>query len=189
MINILRYNSSHKDDWNNFISTCNNSTFLFNRNFMDYHNHIFNDFSLIFYKKNKIISVIPGNINDSTFYSHQGLTYGGFLFSDSINTETTLHIFEEFENFLKDFGIKKIIYKCIPSIYHSKQIDYDHYCLFRYDYNLTRRDLSFSLNLDFPIKMSRDRRYRTNKSKRNELKIIEGEDFTEFMQIDRKSVV
>ena len=56
-----------------------NSTFLFQRDFMDYHSDRFMDHSLLVFKDEKLIAVLPGNQVDNTVYSHQGLTYGGLI--------------------------------------------------------------------------------------------------------------
>ena len=44
MVSIETYKDSYKDDWNNFVDSAKNSTFLFNRDFMDYHSDRFEDF-------------------------------------------------------------------------------------------------------------------------------------------------
>ena len=39
--------------WNKLVSESKNGTFLFDRNFMDYHKHKFQDFSLMIYNEKK----------------------------------------------------------------------------------------------------------------------------------------
>lgn len=53
MIEIRRYDSSMKEVWNSFIEASKNATFLFNRNYMEYHADRFEDHSLIFLERTK----------------------------------------------------------------------------------------------------------------------------------------
>lgn len=74
MIEVRKYKSEDKVIWNEFVSTAKNATFLFNRDFMDYHKDRFEDFSLMCFEKEKLVGVLPANILGDTVYSHQGLT-------------------------------------------------------------------------------------------------------------------
>ncbi|TAD97029.1 MAG: hypothetical protein EAZ97_13070, partial [Bacteroidetes bacterium] len=58
---IIRYESAWKDRWNDFLSVSKNASFLFDRNFMDYHKDRFRDHSCIFIEKNQILAVFPAN--------------------------------------------------------------------------------------------------------------------------------
>ena len=189
MISVVKYTDSHREEWDKFVESSINGTFLFFRDFMEYHKDRFDDFSLLFYKDDKLISIIPGNHQENIFFSHQGLTYGGFIFLDSIKIETTIEIFTEFELFLKKYNFKKILFKCIPTIYHKKQIEYDLYCLFVKNYKLTRRDLSFAIDFHLPFNLSKDRRYRTNKSMKNDLEVAEEPEFEKFMSIVNQNLM
>lgn len=72
MFEIERYTADQKAIWNQFVLNSKNGTFLFDRNYMDYHSDRFEDYSLMIYRKG----------NFTHYYSHQGLTYGGLIMSD-----------------------------------------------------------------------------------------------------------
>ena len=78
---VKTYKSSDKNTWNNFVLESNQDTFLFQRDFMDYHSDRFIDYSLMVYKNDKVIALLPANRVDDTLYSHQGLTYGGLIYA------------------------------------------------------------------------------------------------------------
>jgi hypothetical protein len=48
-ITVRRYQKSDFTQWNSFINEAKNSTFLFHRDFMEYHSDRFEDFSLFEY--------------------------------------------------------------------------------------------------------------------------------------------
>ena len=76
MLTIKRYDPTQKLVWDNFLENCKNGTFLFKRDFMDYHKSRFDDFSIMIYRGSQLIALVPGNIDLNNVYSHQGLTYG-----------------------------------------------------------------------------------------------------------------
>ena len=57
MISIKKYNKSDKESWDQFVESSKNATFLFKRDFMDYHSHKYDDFSLMIYKDTKLIGL------------------------------------------------------------------------------------------------------------------------------------
>ena len=65
--------------WDSFVSASKNATFLFQRNYMDYHNDRFVDHSLMFNRNNQLVALLPANINGDVLYTHAGLTSGGVI--------------------------------------------------------------------------------------------------------------
>src|SRR5690606_41235897 len=60
------------NQWNEFISAAKNSVFLFNRNYMDYHQDRFNDHSLLISKSGKLVAVLPAHEKEKEIFSHAG---------------------------------------------------------------------------------------------------------------------
>ena len=76
---IKRYSSVCEGEWNAFVERSRQGTFLFNRGYMDYHSDRFDDFSLMAYDRGVLKGVLPANRVGNVLYSHQGLTYGGWI--------------------------------------------------------------------------------------------------------------
>ncbi len=168
------YTNSEKEAWNEFLLNCKNYHFMFNRDFMDYHSDRFEDFSLIFKdEKDKIVALLPGNIKDNIFYSHEGLSFGGFLIDKNFHTIDMVEIFSQMKVFLKNKNISKIIYKCIPVIYHKYPAQEDLYALFINEAILYRRDVSSSIYLDEGYVYSESKRRSINKAKKKGLICVE----------------
>lgn len=117
---VVKYSASHYLEWNAFVSHSKNGTFLFHRDFMEYHNDRFEDFSLMVYKNDKLTAILPANISNSTIYSHQGLSYGGVLVLKNINIKTYTDVFSSIFNYLKKQNFKSFIIKKMPFIYNKK---------------------------------------------------------------------
>jgi len=145
---ITKYTKNLKVAWDTFVKQSKNGTFLFYRDYMDYHSDRFYDASLVVYNdKDKITAILPASKKDGCFYSHQGLTYGGLVVSKNIKQYKVLDIFREIINFICKENLKKIIYKPLPHIYHLRPAEEDIYALFRNKFKLFKREPSTTLNM------------------------------------------
>ena len=183
-MNITKYTVEYKSLWNEFVKNSKNGHFFFQRNYMEYHSDRFEDFSLIVFDDNdKLIAILPANIKENILYSHQGLTFGGFLVDDKMKTETMLEIFELLKQFLKEKNIVKIVYKCIPYIYHTKPSEEDRYALFRNEAKLIRRDVTSTIDLTEQARYSKGRKWTINKAKKESIEIFESNDYEIFWEL------
>jgi hypothetical protein len=94
LIEVRKYKISDKELWNDFVSSAKNATFLFNRDFMEYHKDRFEDYSLLCFHKDKLVGILPANIVGNKVYSHQGLTYGGLVLNESIGLLNAFDIYK-----------------------------------------------------------------------------------------------
>ncbi|MCK9337370.1 MAG: GNAT family N-acetyltransferase [Arcobacteraceae bacterium] len=183
-MNIIRYVKEYKNLWNEFVKNAKNSHFLFHRDYMEYHSDRFEDFSLmIFDDAEKLITILPANIKEDTLYSHQGLTFGGFLVDDKMKTETMVEIFQALQIFIKSQNIKKLVYKCIPYIYHIKPSEEDRYALFRHDAKLIRRDVTSTIDLTEEVRYSKGRKWTINKAQKEAIETFESDDYGTFWEL------
>ena len=181
---IIQYSNDYKSLWNEFVKNSKNSHFFFLRDYMEYHSNTFKDFSLlVFSTSNKLISILPANIVDNILYSHQGLTFGGFLIDNKMKTESFLNIFEILQLFLKKKGITKLVYKCIPYIYHVKPSEEDRYALFKNDARLIRRDISSTINLENKIPYQEQRKRAIKKALEYDLNFVEMKELGSYWKI------
>lgn len=180
---IKLYTFELRTEWDDFVLKSKNGTFLHLRDFMEYHQSRFNDYSLLFYEKEKLIAIMPGHIEDKVFYSHKGLTYGGLVMNADTKAKDVLSIFEYLTVTFRHQGIKKIIYKAIPHIYHQQPSEEDLYALFRYNAVITERNISSTIGLTERLKYSELRRRGIKKAEKNDLKIEKSNDFAGFWNI------
>ena len=114
MFEIVRYTPAHHDAWNRYVDKSRNATFLFYREYMDYHSDRFHDHSLLFFVGNHLHSVLPAHEVGDLFCSHRGLTYGGLLMDEDVTTADVLHLFEELNDYLRQHGFRRVLYRAIP---------------------------------------------------------------------------
>ena len=180
MLKIRLYDPTLKPVWDNFLENCKNATFLFKRDFMDYHKSRFDDFSMMIYRGSKLIALVPGNIDLNNVYSHQGLTYGGILIHSDSKFVEYLEIFTEVLTFLKKKSINSFFVKQIPTIYNlnfNDELDYLSFITASENY---RKDIISVINLQSDFKISRDRINGNKRGEKNLLEFREVHDFDEF---------
>lgn len=124
---IKKYTENDFKTWNDFIAQAKNATFLFHRDFMEYHKDRFEDYSLMIFEEEKLVAVLPANRSGEIVYSHQGLTYGGLVLSPKSKLYHIIFIFKSILHYLSINQVSKLFLKQIPSIYCdylSDEMDY-----------------------------------------------------------------
>ncbi len=177
---VRRFKTQDTDLWNAFIAEAKNATFLFHRNFMEYHADRFQDYSLLVFEDEKVVAVLPANVEGDTLFSHQGLTYGGFIFDIKIKLAEVITIVQSTLHYLHVNDIKNIQLKLIPSIYHTVFSEEINYPLFLADAKLIRRDCLSVIDLSRPIHYSTDRKQAVKRGFKNNLTVKEEADFELF---------
>lgn len=181
---IIKYENKYKEEWNQFINISKNGTFLLNRDYMEYHSDRFPDHSYIFLdEKDKISALIPGTVKGEIFYTHRGLTYGGLILDKNSKMVDVLEYFKLLNNELKKSGIKKVIYKNIPYIYHSYPSQEDEYALFKQKAEIFSLGIASTIELDKEFKFNKSRKSSISKAKRYGLEIKKDENFKEFWNL------
>jgi len=102
------YQKSDYTNWNVFIGLAKNATFLFHRDFMEYHSDRFQDYSLIILDGEKWVAVLPANVVGNEVFSHQGLTYGGLVYNEKLKLASVIEIFKSILSFLNENKIEKL---------------------------------------------------------------------------------
>lgn len=158
-MNICRYTKDKKQDWDSFVNRSKNGTFLFLRDYMDYHAERFTDHSLMYYDdKGKLVAAMAANESNGILYSHQGLTYGGLILDTTTRAAEVGKIFGLTIGYLREKGFTEWHYKQIPSIYCQYPSEEDEYWLWRNNAMLTCCNISCTIRLDGNMSAGMERR-------------------------------
>ncbi len=187
MIKITKYKKEYKDIWNKFIHNSKNGIFMFDRNFMDYHSDRFVDNSLMFYdEKDNLVALMPANIKNNVLYSHQGLTYGGFIVDSNMKQRKMLECFESLKTYMQLNNISKLVYKTIPHIYHRLPSQEDLYALYINNAKLLKIEPSTTIMLSSPCKMPKGRKAQIARAKKSNIIIENSCNFNEFIELENQ---
>lgn len=171
------YSEAHKEVWDDFVKKSKNGTFLFLRDYMEYHRDRFEDHSLLIWEGDRLISLVPANQRDRVLFSHQGITHGGFVTDESMKTPLMLEMFDETLTYLKESGFERMLYKTVPYIHHRLPADEDRYALFLCHARLVRRGVLAVVTNEMRLPFQKRRSRGAAKAVRQGLDVRLSEDF------------
>ena len=176
MITVTPYinNGSTRKAWDAFAAASRNGTFLFRRDFMEYHSDRFEDASLLIYDDKKLIGLLPANRSRrdaATVESHGGLTYGGLLLGDKATAMLTGQMLHAAAEYYLAQGYGQLAYKPTPYIYHRQPTEEPLYWLYRAGATLETRNVSTAVNLRDPLSLSELRGRKCRKAQNAYLQI------------------
>jgi len=177
------YDGSRKATWDGFVRESKNGTFLFYRDYMDYHRDRFQDHSLLVWDGDRLAALLPANREGEVLVSHGGLTYGGFVVGPEMGAARMLEVADEVFVFLRERGIRKLVYKAIPSLYHRIPAEEDRYALFRVGARLWRRDVTTAVIPRLRVPFQERRRRGARKALRAGVEVEPSEDLGSFWPI------
>jgi len=184
MFEVRRYTPDKADEWNRFVAQSKNGTFLFDRRFMDYHQDRFTDFSLMVFRDGGLYALLPANVRNDVLVSHGGLTYGGLVMSNRCSARGVQQAFVSMNDFLRSMGIRRVVYKAVPWIYHQQPAEEDLYALTSVCHaRLVIRDISSAIIGAKRMKFAESRKAGIRKALRQRLSVSESNDFATFWQI------
>ena len=184
MFEIKRYTPQDKTIWDQYVSKARNATFLFYRDYMDYHSNRFHDYSLMFFKNGRLHSLLPAHSSDDTFFSHLGLTYGGLIMDINVTIAETCQLFECLNNYLRLKGFRHVQYKAIPWIYHQVPSEEDLYAIFwKCGAKLSTRNVGTTIFIQQNLKWRRNHLRQLKKARLNGITVQRGADIAEFWPV------
>ncbi|MDG1761213.1 MAG: GNAT family N-acetyltransferase [Flavobacteriaceae bacterium] len=177
---VVLYSSKHFEKWNEFVDQGKNATFLFHRNFLEYHLDRFEDFSLMVFKKLKLVAVLPANKIGNELFSHQGLSYGGLVFLPTIKFREVVGVVSSVLDYLKDNSIGFLEITLPPFLYHSFLSNELEYLMHILSATLTNRQQLSVIDYSSQLKIDRNRLEGYKKGVKNNLIVKEESAFDSF---------
>ena len=171
MIKIIKYTDDFYQVWNDFLKESKNSTFLFHRNFMDYHKDRFSDHSLMVWNNDKLAALLPANAKNKVLSSHDGLSYGGLVISKKEVYRNVVEYLKEILFFLNQSGFEKIIIKELPIFYNLIPSDELKNIIFRVNGKLIKQNITSTIYLGNKLNYQKRKIRSIKKAKQNKLEI------------------
>lgn len=184
---VLYYTHEKKQIWDDFVNHSKMPMFMFNRDFMEYHQDRFQDASIMFYNdSDDLMAVMPASRHGTEIRSHGGLTYGGIICAEKMKQHIMLDCFQAMKDFFISVGCQKVIYKSIPYIYHNYSAQEDLYALFIHNANVQKIEPACVIELAHPYKMPKGRKAQISRARREGIYVRETEDFETFIEIENQ---
>ncbi|HLV46750.1 MAG TPA: GNAT family N-acetyltransferase [Flavobacterium sp.] len=181
-LQVIKYCSEYYDLWNEFVQKSINGTFLFHRDFMEYHSDRFCDYSLLVLDEKKIVAIFPANIRDKVVYTHQGLTYGGLIVQNGERTTNQLDYFQVIFDFLISQNIQELIIKETPVFYHKHFNDILPYVSYISEAKTIKSEICSVIDLTVPFRQSKSIRRDANNAEKKGISVHETDDLSFFWE-------
>lgn len=170
--------------WNQFVAQSKNGTFLFDRDYMDYHADRFADFSLMVFRRGRLYALLPANADGETLVSHGGLTYGGLVMGSRVTAADSLVMFGAINDYLRAAGFRRVVYRPVPWIYQRQPAEEDLYALFRVcNARHTAREISSCIVQTSKLPWYRIRLSGAKQAAAAGISIAESDDYAAFWQM------
>ena len=146
--------------WDELVRNSRTGTFLFLRDYMEYHQDRFEDHSLIFRgERDRPVALLPACRRGEVLESHGGLTYGGVVSGASMTAAGMLDVFDALLEHLRRESFSLLRYRAVPHIYHRVPAEEDLYALTRNGARIVHRAALSVLGGPCPV-AAQDRRRR-----------------------------
>ena len=180
---VKQYQESDYTNWNAFIGQAKNATFLFHRDFMEYHKDRFQDFSLLIFENEKLIAVLPANRVEKIVYSHQGLTYGGLVYATKLKGEKIETILDVVLSFFKANGLQSFYLRSIPLFYVINGNAAIDFFLIRKGAFLDHKEMNLAINLAMPLTISKSKLKHFRKIEELDIEWVEEQQLESFWEL------
>ena len=183
-LGVRRFEPGDEDQWNTLVDRSRARHFLFRREYMTYHADRYEDFSLLVCAGGRLLAALPASRTGDEVTSHGGLTFGGLIGDESLTARRTVEVLDVVLGFLRAHGIRRLVYKPVPHIYHVVPGEEDLYALFVHGARLVRRDISSTLRPGRALARTKGRRSAVRQGRGAGLTIAQTDRFADFMAIE-----
>jgi len=145
----VTYGSDRRDEWNSFVRNSRNGSFIHLRGYMDYHSDRFCDASLMAYKGERLMALIPAEREGDCLRSHGGLTYGGWILPRChLDAPDFMEMWKGWLDWCNEADFASIEYRPVPHIYPEAPSQEDLYALWLSGAVMTECNLSAAIDLE-----------------------------------------
>jgi hypothetical protein len=157
-LTVRPYGPADHSTWDGVVQCARARHFLHERAFMDYHQDRFVDASWFVFLGDRPIAVMPASRHGDAVISHGGLTFGGLLSTAELTAVRATAAVKAIGGALRAAGVRRLVYKPMPHIYHLAPAEEDLYALASAGGRLVGRELTTAVPPGAPRTYSHGRR-------------------------------
>lgn len=181
---VERFTDAARGLWDELVRNSRTGTFLFLRDYMEYHQDRFEDHSLIFREeRGEPVALLPASRRGEVLESHGGLTYGGIVSDASLTAARMLDVFDALLEYLRRESFVLLRYRAVPHIYHRVSAEEDLYALTRNGARVVRRATLSVIDTRHPVAAQSRRRRGAQKARGGGLVCRESDDLAAYWSL------
>ncbi len=185
MLTLRQYDEADKAMWDDFvIRRSRNATFLFCRDYVEYHADRFTDNSLIFSDGNRPVALFLASRHGDVLRAHGGLTYGGLVMPDKgFGAAAAIAVVGALKDYCRAENISRIIYKPVPHIYHRYPSEEDTYAIVASGGRLCEAAVSSTIDLTAPLRPDENTRRGLRRAAAAGIYVRQTDDYAGFWSL------
>ncbi len=197
-MDIIEYTEDKKVEWEQFLDNSNNGTLFSSQDFFAYHPaNRFKNRHLMFYKRNKLVSLFPSAEYDRNgkrfLVSHPGASFGGFVSRTKTGVEEALELVKSLIKYARQNNYEGIEITRPPWVYYEFPEDHIDFALFKAGAIHRKRELTAVVpiyeNIDENLKLLRPTaRTSMRKAIKKGVEISQSDDIESFYHILEKNL-
>jgi hypothetical protein len=115
--------------WDEFVRRSRNGHFMLERGYLDYHAQRFRDESLLFFRGERLVALLPAHRRDDALITHEGLPFAGLIVGPRTPHHDVRAVFEALRGHIRKSGLRRLLYTPTPACYHATPFEDDLYLL------------------------------------------------------------
>lgn len=183
MVEVVRYQPALAQAWDSFVAQAKNGHFMFTRLYLSYHADRFQDASLLFYYRGKLVALLPAHQQAQQLISHGGLTFGGLVTGSRMTLGLMQEVFAALRDFMWQQGWQELLYRAMPACYHQMPAQEDAAVLYQLGAQLTARQVTSVIDLQHRPKYYKGISWSLQKARKGGIRVQPSPDFSGFMQM------
>ena len=181
---VERFTGALRSAWDELVRDSRNGTFLFLRDYMEYHQERFEDHSLLVFEAgDSPVALLPASRRGEILESHGGLTYGGVVSDESMTAVKMLEVFAALLEYLRQESFAVLRYRAVPHIYHRVPAEEDLYALTRNGAHVVHRTALSVIDSRHPVEAQSRRRRGARKARAAGLICRESDDLENYWSL------
>jgi len=179
-LQVKPYQNANREQWEAFIESSANGTFMHQRSFMEYHGDRFEDASVMVWEGESLVSVLPAHAEGDAVFSHNGLSFGGWIFKKGLTYDDYKSICKETITYFKESDFEKIAIRPIPHFYWEDLkavILWNHVCL---NFEPVESKDTYVIQLPTVPRSQVSKRWKIRKSHSKKFIVLESCNFKDF---------
>ncbi len=157
MIEVKAYQPSDAAAWDGLVADSRNATFQQSRQFLDYHGGRFCEASLMAYRGDKLVAVLPAaSMGSDEVVSHPGATHGGIAMSAALYSPSDVRqLWQAALQLWKERGYGVLRYRPVPPPLMAGACGLDVYWLVQLGARVERADLWNVIDVRHPLRLKK----------------------------------
>lgn len=185
-LEVRRYRAADADAWDALVERARAPHVLFRRGYLEYHADRFCDHSLVVLVDGVLRAALPAERDGDVVSSHGGLTFGGLLTDVTATAGRVAAWLEAIVEELRADGVRRLVYKPVPHIYHRTPAEEDLHALWTLGARLVRRELSTTIRTAQRPVYAKGRRAAVKRGRA--LHVAEDPDLTGFWALEEATL-